>query len=75
MEWTKYFTVPILRYEEYTTNIFRDSHIFLEKALQAQIMGKEMACEIPSNLSGINNMYNHLGWVVLRGYGKKSKNF
>jgi hypothetical protein len=31
-----------------------------------------MACEIPSNLSGMNKMYNNLGWVVFRGYGKKN---
>jgi hypothetical protein len=37
MEWTKYFTFTIWKYEEYTSNIFKDSHIFLEMALQAQI--------------------------------------
>jgi hypothetical protein len=34
-----------------------------------------MACEIPSNLNGMNKMYNHLGWIFFKGYGKKSRKY
>jgi hypothetical protein len=43
--------------------------------LQAQIIGKlkRWHLKIPSNLNGMNKMYSHWGWVIFKGYGKKSR--